>query len=81
MLYIAAQQQEHWQSTGTHTRNTEPDRAFKILDSGLQLYKGVSLAANILLVQVLSFENPYLQHPLVPAYSFTPVSMQAIHQK
>lgn len=48
-------------------KESEPDRLFKILDSGLQLHKGVSLASNVLLVQVLGFKHPHLQHPLVSA--------------
>ena len=51
-----------------HARGSEPDRLFQVLNSCLQLYKGVSLAANVLLVQVLGLKHPHLQNSLVPAY-------------
>lgn len=40
---------------------------FKVLNPCLQLHKGVSLATNVLLAQILGFQHPHLQHALMPA--------------
>ena len=42
-------------------------RLLKVLNPGLQLHKRISLASDVLLVQLLRLKHPHLQHTLMPA--------------
>ena len=52
--------------------SAQTHRLLQVLNSGLQLHKRVSLATNVLLVQLLCLQNPHLQDTLVPTQTNTP---------